>query len=172
MFSSSSSGASRQVPVNDPATTVRTGSCLCGSVRYEITGDPFSFRVCHCQNCRKATGSAFMTNGFFQGKQVHITQGKDTLRSYADPETATGVPLHRYFCSKCGSNVLLRSEASLPENITGPRSDVAIVALGTVDKDHPWKPRVELWPELRRPFVTAIDTTKPKPAAAAISAKL
>lgn len=42
------------------------GSCLCHKVQYELTGEPFTFFVCHCVNCRKATGSAFMSNGFFK----------------------------------------------------------------------------------------------------------
>ena len=47
------------------SSTVRSGSCLCKSIKYEIIGDPITFRVCHCMNCRKATGSAFMSNLVF-----------------------------------------------------------------------------------------------------------
>lgn len=42
------------------------GSCLCSAIKYEITGDPFTYLVCHCINCKKATGAAFMANAFFR----------------------------------------------------------------------------------------------------------
>ena len=45
---------------------IRTGSCLCQSIKYTVTGEPLTFRVCHCVNCKKASGSAFMTNAFYK----------------------------------------------------------------------------------------------------------
>lgn len=54
-------------PPPSPAVPVtRTGSCLCRAVKYEVIGEPVTIRVCHCGNCKKATGAAFMTNGFFK----------------------------------------------------------------------------------------------------------
>ena len=35
------------------------GSCLCGGVKFEIRGSKGPFELCHCNRCRKATGSAF-----------------------------------------------------------------------------------------------------------------
>jgi len=46
-------------------STIKHGSCLCKSVQYTLRGNPITFRVCHCMNCKKSTGSAFMTNVFF-----------------------------------------------------------------------------------------------------------
>jgi hypothetical protein len=34
-----------------------TGGCLCGAVRYEAIGDPFSVIHCHCSSCRRHTGA-------------------------------------------------------------------------------------------------------------------
>jgi hypothetical protein len=42
-----------------------TGSCLCQTVRYKVTGPPQSTIICHCDSCRKSTGSAFMANSFY-----------------------------------------------------------------------------------------------------------
>ena len=39
------------------SVSVFQGSCLCGTVSYEITGTPFDFFHCHCQRCRKANGT-------------------------------------------------------------------------------------------------------------------
>ena len=38
---------------------VRTGGCLCGAIRYSVSGDPLHVRRCHCADCRKESGSAF-----------------------------------------------------------------------------------------------------------------
>ncbi|WP_290537184.1 hypothetical protein [Alcanivorax sp.] len=39
-----------------------TGSCLCGGVTFEIAGELAPIQVCHCQQCRKAQGTALVTN--------------------------------------------------------------------------------------------------------------
>ncbi|KAJ7931673.1 Mss4-like protein [Mycena leptocephala] len=47
------------------ASVQRLGSCLCRKIRFTVVGEPFSYAVCHCSNCKKFAGSAFMTNAFF-----------------------------------------------------------------------------------------------------------
>ncbi|KIK00453.1 hypothetical protein K443DRAFT_679171 [Laccaria amethystina LaAM-08-1] len=130
-------------------TAIRHGSCLCGKVRYQVTGEPLTFFVCHCGNCKKATGSAFMTNTFFLEKNVRVFEGKDQLSCFRDTNTASGVALRRYFCSKCGSNVLLSSEQK-DNNLT-------IVTFGTIDDKVAWFPRKERFPEHMLPFVKGIN---------------
>ena len=46
--------------------TTLSGSCLCGAVRYEATGEPKRFVHCHCSRCRKATGTGHASNLFLQ----------------------------------------------------------------------------------------------------------
>ena len=48
------------------AMSIRYGSCLCRQVRFTMAGDPFHHIICHCSNCKKASGSAFMANIFFK----------------------------------------------------------------------------------------------------------
>ena len=43
---------------------VYNGSCLCGDVRFIIEGEFKSFYLCHCNYCRKDTGSAHAANLF------------------------------------------------------------------------------------------------------------
>ncbi|TFK34247.1 Mss4-like protein [Crucibulum laeve] len=138
------------------ATEVRRGSCLCRSVIYEITGSPLAFRVCNCINCRKATGSAFMSNIFLKKENVFILKGEDKLKRYRDEDTASGIPLDRFFCTECGSNIFLSSSREA--------DDIHIVALGTLDdQETPWIPKREMWPEQRRPWVKGIEVqNKPK----------
>ena len=139
-----------------PSKVVRTGSCLCKSVNYELTGDPVSFRICHCQNCRRATGSAFMASLFFKGtvsstahprcfqwhhisplttytQQVCVTSGAEKLKVFADSDTASGARIDRYFCTECGSNVFLR-----PTNKRALELDYKIVSYGTLNEEVDW----------------------------------
>ncbi|KAJ3548996.1 hypothetical protein NMY22_g1044 [Coprinellus aureogranulatus] len=126
----------------------RTGSCLCKRVRYEISGDPLAFRICHCVNCRKATGSAFMANAFFLGKNLNIVTGRNDLRSYEDAETASGSPIKRWFCASCGSNVYM--EPTNPKAAT-----LVVLQSGGIDGDavSEWVPDGEWFTEQKRKWV-------------------
>lgn len=47
-------------------TQTQQGSCLCGTVKYTISGPPSTTVLCHCISCKKASGSSFMANGFYE----------------------------------------------------------------------------------------------------------
>ncbi|KAF9466911.1 DUF636 domain-containing protein [Collybia nuda] len=128
------------------------GSCLCGAIKYEITGDPFTYLVCHCINCKKATGSPFMANAFFKTDQLSITQGKETIKNFRDDQTASGSAINRSFCPDCGSSLFIVSATN----------DCAIVSTGTLDDPVTWTPRRENFTERKFHWVTGL-TTNPKP---------
>jgi len=136
------------------STTIRRGSCLCGAIQYELTGEPVTFRVCHCTNCRKASGSAFMSNAFFRPKNVRILQGEEALRKYHDANTKTGFALERQFCNECGGNLFLRP---LREG-----GDVIIASAGAIDGDVNWLVKTEMFSEEKRFWVNGINMQKPK----------
>ena len=76
--------------------TVMTGGCLCGKVRYETTGDPFSVAHCHCKDCRKHSGGPVVTLAGFKFDQVQF--------SGADRKTYESSPgVGRAFCDNCGT---------------------------------------------------------------------
>lgn len=79
--------------------TEHSGSCLCGTVRFEIRGDFDRFYLCHCQHCRKDTGSAHAANLFSQSARLSWQSGADAVTSFALP----GTRHCRSFCSSCGS---------------------------------------------------------------------
>ena len=55
--------------------SIFTGSCLCGSVNYKSNSDPLVTQNCHCDQCRKATGSVYLTNLFIKEENFEITGG-------------------------------------------------------------------------------------------------
>ena len=76
------------------------GSCLCGTIQFEIDGSIDNVIHCHCSLCRKASGTAFATNGFVQTANLRIRHGESELSQF---ESTPG--RIRYFCSNCGSPI-------------------------------------------------------------------
>ncbi|MFC3852062.1 GFA family protein [Salinispirillum marinum] len=79
--------------------TTHTGSCLCGTARFEIHGEFDSFFLCHCKHCQKDTGSAHAANLFSRAAQLVWQSGADAVTSFTLP----GTRHTKCFCSLCGS---------------------------------------------------------------------
>ncbi|EKE67533.1 GFA family protein [Gallaecimonas xiamenensis] len=76
-----------------------TGGCCCGSVTFSLEDDFKRFYFCHCQQCRKLTGSAHAANLFTGPGNIRWTKGEQTVSRYDHPERA----FSKAFCSHCGS---------------------------------------------------------------------
>ena len=59
-----------------------TGKCLCGAVKYECEAEPESMQYCHCDTCRRVTGSAF--NSY---NQEHLTEFLPHFKIYRCPDS-------------------------------------------------------------------------------------
>jgi hypothetical protein len=76
-----------------------SGSCLCGAVRFEIEGKFERFYLCHCEHCRKDTGSAHAANLFSSTATLKWLAGKEQVRQFNLPGTRHS----KGFCAGCGS---------------------------------------------------------------------
>jgi hypothetical protein len=108
-----------------------TGGCLCGAVRYEITGPIRNIVYCHCSRCRKAQGSAFATNGIVRTNDFNIISGESELTGYESTPGQT-----KYFCKHCGSPILSRSIG---------KSDEVRVRIGTIESDITERPQAHIF---------------------------
>jgi hypothetical protein len=97
------------------------GSCLCGGVKYEITGPLMRSGHCHCSNCRKAHGAAFRSRARVRVEDFKWVQGKELVKYF---ESSPG--FHRGFCSICGSPIVNRPH----------RTPELGIALGGLDDDN------------------------------------
>lgn len=97
------------------------GGCLCGKVRYRITGPIRNIIYCHCSQCRKAQGSAYATNGIVVKKNFELISGENNLTGY---ESTPGQI--KYFCSICGSPIFSKTQS---------RPDEVRIRLGTIESD-------------------------------------
>ena len=78
--------------------TAVEGTCLCGAVQFSLSLPSRFCAHCHCPNCRRAHGAAFVTWAGFNKEQLHLLAGADQLRVYLTDTGAT-----RSFCGQCGS---------------------------------------------------------------------
>ena len=83
----------------------RTGSCLCGAVRFSIELPTLACAHCHCSMCRRAHGAAFATWVILGEEQVEVLSGADRLVHY---ESSPGA--RRSFCGVCGSSLFFAGE--------------------------------------------------------------
>ncbi len=107
------------------------GGCLCGRVRFRISGPIRDIVHCHCSQCRKAQGSAFATNGVVGASDYAILSGMDLLTGYKISPRQT-----RYFCKFCGSPVFSKTES---------RPNQVRVRLGTIESDISERPMAHIF---------------------------
>lgn len=83
-----------------------TGGCLCGSVRYEVDGKGHGTTLCHCEDCRKASGAHAVAWTFFRKGALRWTRGEPKVVEFAGRE--------RTFCGGCGTPLMFY-DPGLPE---------------------------------------------------------
>src|SRR5262245_41327717 len=107
------------------------GSCLCGTVRFEVTTPFEGMHHCHCSMCRKSHGAAFST--FAQTKQsgIRMASGEKNVRDYRSSENVV-----RSFCADCGSNLFFHFK---------PLPELVWVAVGSLDDDPIMRPEAHIF---------------------------
>ena len=119
------------------------GGCLCGGVRYRVTGPFLRASHCHCSRCRRHSGAAVCTQGRVLREHFTLEAGADLVRAYAPP----GGGAVKAFCTVCGSSLF---------GGTWPQGDEITIRLGTVDGDPGIRPQFHtfvgskaVWEEIR-----------------------
>jgi hypothetical protein len=106
------------------------GSCLCGTLRYEIEGPIDSLTNCHCSRCRKMHGAPFATYAAISPEALRWISGRDNVVSHA---VAPGSA--RHFCRTCGSI----APFALPEH------GIAFAPAGNLEGDIGIRPQAHLF---------------------------
>lgn len=107
------------------------GSCLCGAVHYSVSGEPERFYHCHCQRCRKATGSGHASNLFVKGT-LNWDKGEELVKFFKLPEAER---FGNSFCQNCGSR--------LPKAV--PAMGFVMIPAGSLDNDPDFKPQARIF---------------------------
>src|SRR5260221_2324939 len=77
------------------------GSCLCGAVRFNLTGTPTAFDFCHCSRCREASGSAFLAELAFKAAEFEWVSGQSLVKTFEATVRKTPPGYRRTFCKAC-----------------------------------------------------------------------
>ncbi len=121
-------------------------TCLCGNAAYEVSGEIHSPRYCHCQNCRKFSGTAFAAWGIVQADVFKLTSSEADIQKY---DSGGGL---RAFCNTCGSPLWFEPA----ENST-----ILGVPLGAFDEGDVPAPAMHVWTQSKAPW-TSIDDELPQ----------
>ncbi|MBK9521845.1 MAG: GFA family protein [Rhodocyclaceae bacterium] len=108
-----------------------TGSCLCGNLRYRLTGEPVVSRICWCRDCQHISGNGTV-NAIFPTSSIHI---EGTLSEYASVADS-GNSVRRRFCPHCGCHLFAEN--------TG-RPGLSVVRIGTLDDPSAIVPTANIW---------------------------
>jgi hypothetical protein len=115
------------------------GGCLCGAVRYEVTGPFLRAGHCHCSRCRKHSGAAVLTQGRVRREDFRLLSSEESLRVYRPAEGAAV----KAFCVLCGSSLF---------GGTWPEGPEVSIRLGSVDGDPGIRPQVHTFVDSRAPW--------------------
>jgi hypothetical protein len=119
---------------------VLEGGCSCGAVRYRLTSDPLFVHCCHCLNCQRQTGSAFVINVLIETDRVEIAAGEP--RPVELPRD-DGTKQEVFRCPAC--RVALYSHYTYPA--------VSFVRAGTLDEPASVSPDVHIFTRSKLPWV-------------------
>ncbi len=123
----------------------REGGCACGAVRYRLASDPLFVHCCHCLNCQRQTGSAFVINLLIETDRVELLAG--------DPQPVAvprggGKKQKIWRCPTC--EVAVYSEYT--------RRQVRFVRGGTLDEPASVAPDVHIFTRSKLPWVVLPDS--------------
>lgn len=118
------------------------GGCACGAVRYRLLEDPLELHVCHCRDCQRVTGSAFVMSMVIQRRSLELLRGSSERISFVTPE---GISRREHRCPSCSSR-LWSEPARFPDLLT--------LRPGTLDEQDWIQPIAHIWTSSAQPWVT------------------
>ena len=119
----------------------REGGCACGAVRYRLASEPLFVHCCHCLNCQRQTGSAFVINILIETDRVELLAGEP--EPIAVPRSG-GKKQKIWRCLTC--------QTAVYSQYTTPR--VRFVRAGTLDDPSSVAPDVHIFTRSKLPWVT------------------
>ena len=111
-----------------------TGQCACGAVRFGFDTDPDFVAVCHCLDCKRASGGEAVTLLGLAEDDFKLLSGQPKAFHYT---ASSGKGLDRYFCPACGARLFTSSAESHP--------GMVFVTIGSLDNPGGVKPVLEMF---------------------------
>jgi hypothetical protein len=119
------------------------GGCACGAVRYRLTAAPLIVHACHCRDCQRVTGGAFVVNLWIEKK--HVDADHAAPRSF-HLKGGSGKAHEVFFCPTCATYLWSRYH--------GVPGDCLFVRAGTLDHPEKFAPDVHIFTRSKLPWLT------------------
>jgi hypothetical protein len=121
------------------------GGCACGAVRYRLASPPMFVHCCHCRDCQRQTGSAFVLNALIEADRVELLAG--SVEGGAVP-TDSGRPHTIHRCPSC--------KVAVWSNYGGV-DKLRFVRVGTLDDAAALTPDVHIYTRSKLPWIKLPD---------------
>ncbi len=118
-----------------------SGQCACGSVTYRMTSQPMFVHCCHCRDCQRQTGSAFVINALIEADRVDLRSGTTDAVPVPTDSRQPHV-IHR--CPACRTALW---------STYGGRDSLRFVRVGTLDDPGRASPDVHIYTRSKLPWV-------------------
>lgn len=128
------------------------GRCSCGAVQYRLKSAPLFVHCCHCLDCQRQTGSAFVLNALIETDRVEILSGSTTA---VRMPTDSGRPHDIHRCPTC--QVAMWSAH-------GGRDALRFVRVGTLDDPSALSPDIHIYTRSKVPWVALPEGVPAMPA--------
>ena len=116
-----------------------TGGCVCGAIRYECSAEPVMMAQCHCRDCQKVTGGAFVPALAVPTAAVKITgQPK-----YYETKGDSGQTVSRGFCPNCGARLFGNAQV-MPQ--------FTVIFAGSLDDPSWFRPGMDIYTSSAQPW--------------------
>jgi len=104
------------------------GTCLCGSVKFQLIADPLTFYVCHCTMCQRRTGGAALPVMWVRRTDLEILEGQAPLAEF---DLGNGHTRRARICPRCDTRLWA-------EPLDKP--DIALLRPGTLEHQQAFEP--------------------------------
>jgi hypothetical protein len=117
------------------------GGCACGVLRYRMRSRPMFVHCCHCKDCQRQTGTAFVLNALIEADQVELLSGDPKP---CEMPTDSGRPHTVFRCPDCGTAVWSNY---------GGLTKLSFLRVGTLDDPTGVPPDVHIYTRSKLPWI-------------------
>ena len=82
-------------------TQQHSGTCFCGAVEVQVTGEPEGMGYCHCASCRSWSAGPVNAFTLWKPENVKVTRGAEQVGHFQKTPMSD-----RQFCTACGGHVM------------------------------------------------------------------
>lgn len=119
------------------------GQCSCGKVRYRLNSTPIVTHACHCRQCQRLAGSAFVMNAVIEKDAVELIAGVPVSIQFE------GTTHTAHFCAHCGTYVW--------SAYTGRFDGCWFIRVGTLDDPDAFAPEAHIFTSTKQPWMPIPD---------------